>query len=161
MSINRDNTKPLIWKDSVGSGPKKIDHATCKQTLCFWNLLCYCGELGKVRVGGVWPITWRFLTFQGMPRLQDWLQVTQLMRGALGCRAQTPNSSKLKTILWTQFLGKWGDSSFFVFLFFVFGEGRRSSLTIAQGQETQDINQALPGTAEYFVHIVLLMLLIP
>lgn len=79
MRIN-GTVKPLIWKDSVGSGPKKIDHATCKQSLCFWILLCYCRELAKVRAGGAWPITWRFPAFQGMPRLQDWLKVTQLMR---------------------------------------------------------------------------------
>lgn len=43
------------------------------------------------------------------------------------------------------------------FVFFVFVGVEESSLTIAQGREITDTNQALPGPAEYFVYIVLLI----
>lgn len=70
--------KLLDIKAGLGSGPKKMDHATCKHTLLLDSpvLLWRAQEVGG---WGGWAITSGLLTFHSMPTLQDWLKVIHLM----------------------------------------------------------------------------------
>lgn len=121
-------------KAGLGSGPKKMDHATCKQTL----LLDSPVLLRRAQKGGAWAITSGFLTFHSMPTLQDWLKVIHLM--SENSRIQSSNllfnvkkmKHTLKTVLREI---RWSC----VLYGFYFGRGGAGdSLTIAQGREIMD-----------------------